>query len=113
MEKKLSEDRIQQEMVIWFRNHFLKEKYVIFAVPNHGKAFFEQLRKKYTGLLAGVSDLIVLLPNYPLFIEVKTPKGIQSENQKKFQKDVENLGFEYFIVRTLDEFKELILSKLK
>ncbi len=60
--------------------------------------------------MAGVSDLIVLKPNgETIFVEIKTDVGIQSLVQIKFQNKVEELGFKYFVVRSLDDFKELIL----
>ena len=63
------------------------------------------MRKIATGLKSGAADLIVLFPNSVVFCEVKTPTGIQSEAQKDFQGQVEKLGFEYILVRSLDEFK--------
>ena len=45
-----------------------------------------------------------------VFIEVKTPTGRQSKQQRAFQKRVEELGFEYKIVRSLDDAKNLILE---
>ena len=58
-----------------------------------------------TGLKRGASDLIVLFPNRVVFCEVKTPTGVQSEAQKDFQEQVENLGFEYILVRSLLDFQ--------
>jgi len=50
----------------------------------------------------------VLLPNKILFIEVKTDIGTQSKEQKNFQERVEKLGFEYHLVRSLEDFKCVI-----
>jgi hypothetical protein len=64
---------------------------------------------KATGLLKGASDLIVILPNGKLmFVELKQPKGIQSIDQKDFENRVKILGFEYHIIKSLDEFIILI-----
>lgn len=63
---------------------------------------------KATGLLSGVSDLIVLLPETCFFIELKNEIGLQSEQQKDFEKTVTKLGFTYTLVRSLDEFKNII-----
>lgn len=60
---------------------------------------------------SGVSDMIVLLPNQVLFVEFKDLKGKQSENQKEFQQIVTNLGFEYHLVRSLEEFQNIIKNK--
>lgn len=42
------------------------------------------------------------------FIEVKTPAGRQSEQQKRFQKAVEKLGFEYVIMRSVEDARRFI-----
>jgi len=82
---------------------------LIFSVPNDGKNATEQMRKVANGMMSGVSDLIVIRENEVLFFECKTDVGKQSEKQKEFQYCVENLGFKYFIVRSLSEFKNKIL----
>ena len=101
---KITEAAIQQSMVVHFRNNYQRlDKGVIFSVPNERAGGYMA-----TGLLSGVSDIIVILKGKVLFIEVKNAKGKQSPNQIKFQKQVENLGFSYYLVRTLEEFKIII-----
>jgi len=63
-----------------------------------------------TGLLSGVSDLIVILKGKVLFVEVKNEIGKQSPKQKLFEQQVTNLGFQYFLVRDVKKFKEIIES---
>jgi hypothetical protein len=103
-----SEDKIQAEIFRWYHNTFCTIKsnpqHVIFSVPNGGmRNKIEAMKFKATGLLAGVSDLIILQPNRTIFLEVKTSTGTQSAVQKEFQKKVEALGFEYLLVRSLEE----------
>jgi hypothetical protein len=104
--KKL-ENKIQQEIVIWFKNnHCLKThspRCCIFSVPNE-----MQMRFKMTGLLSGASDLVVLLPERCIFVEVKTEIGRQSEKQKEFEQIVTDLGFEYILVRNLEQFQAYV-----
>jgi hypothetical protein len=64
---------------------------------------------KATGVVAGVSDLIIIKPNEVIFVEVKTEIGKQSDKQKEFQQIVETLGFKYLLVRSLEDFKSQIL----
>ena len=64
-------------------------------------------------MLAGFSDLIVVAFNSILFVEVKTEKGKQSALQKKFQSDVERLGFQYSVCRSLQDFQLTIERWLK
>lgn len=81
---------------------------MVFSVPNGGSRNLREAAKlKRTGVLAGVSDLIVLLPNKAIFLELKTPKGKQQKSQKDFQRDVEALGFDYHIARSVEEVKKL------
>lgn len=113
----LTEDKIQQDIVIWFNNNYcLKHntpRCSIFSVPNGGtRNKLEAIKLKSTGMKAGVSDLIVLMPNVVLFVEVKTESGIQSDKQKEFEIVVSSLGFKYCLVRSLDEFKNIIKSYL-
>lgn len=111
-----SESRIQQEIVRWFRNNYClkhhQPRHAIFSVPNEGKNPKEQLKKKATGLMAGVSDLIVLLPGVVLFVECKDEKGRQSQKQIDFEKTVSLLGFDYILVRSLEEFQKKIKKYL-
>lgn len=70
-------------------------------------------RLKATGLLVGVSDTVVMIPNKVLFIEFKTPTGRQSDSQVDFQKTTENLGHQYHIIRSLEQFKKLICLEMQ
>lgn len=102
------EDLLQQKIIIWFKNNYqMHKKGLIFAVPNGStRHIAEALKLKETGLMPGVSDLIVLLPDQKtFFIELKTDIGKQSEAQKDFQYKVELLGFQYKIIRSLNEFE--------
>jgi len=106
---KHEEDNLQQSIVTYFR--FAFPKYLIFAVPNGGnRNAREGARLKKQGVLAGVSDLVIVLPNKTIFVELKVGKGKQQATQKSFQANVEMLGYEYYLIYSLDEFIEL--SKL-
>lgn len=111
-----SENKIQSEIVMWFHNNYCLDihdpQHVIFSVPNEGQNAKEQMYKKALGLLSGVSDLIVLLNGKILFIECKDQHGKQRDSQINFQKRIEKLGFEYHIVRSLEDFKKIISQKL-
>lgn len=98
-----TEAKIQQEIVLWFRKEY--PSCCIFSVPNERSNTKEQMRMISTGLLAGVSDLIVVIPNKVLFVEIKDAKGRLSTRQKIFKKIVTDLGLQYYLVRSLEEFK--------
>lgn len=64
-------------------------------------------------MIKSKSIIIIIARENVLFIEVKTNDGIQSDLQAKFQSDVERLGFQYSICRSLDEFILTIEKWLK
>jgi len=105
----MTEDQLQQRIVIDFRNRNLKNDNLIFSVPNGGsRNQIEAMKLKKTGTLAGVSDLIIMVQNRLIFLELKTESGIQSEVQKQFQKKVEALGFEYLLIRNLKQYEDFM-----
>lgn len=108
------EDVLQQKCVIWFRNNYQIKGYgLIFSVPNGGTRNIVEAKKlKETGTMAGVSDLIVVIPDQVLFIELKIEKGIQSKNQELFETKIKNLNHKYLICRSLEEFQKNITSNI-
>ena len=80
----------------------------MFSVPNEGKDMHEQLKKKATGLMKGVSDTIIVLPGKVIFCEFKDSKGKLRPDQIKFNEKVTSLGHIYAVVRSMEEFIELI-----
>ena len=63
------------------------------------------------GSYRGLSDLQALKDGRSVFIEVKTPRGRQSEHQKKFQRLVENAGLEYVLARGIEDVEHLAGEK--
>lgn len=81
--------------------HFLRRAgHFVFAVPNGGsRNIIEAANLKAQGVMAGVSDLILLLPKKVYFIELKNPngKGRQSPAQREFEDNVRAYGNEYLL----------------
>ena len=108
-----SENYLQQQIYLWFNNNYCltnnPNRGLIFSIPNGGtRNIREAMTFKATGLLKGASDLVVIFPNGKLcFIELKTDKGIQSVEQKDFEQRITKAGYEYHLIRSLDQFKEL------
>jgi len=55
------------------------------------------------GSFRGAPDIIACKNGQTLFIEVKTPRGKQSEYQKEFQRNIEAQKCKYLLVRDLDD----------
>lgn len=107
-----NEDLIQQKIVIWYKNEYQRfGKGLIFSIPNGGtRNVIEAKKLKATGMMAGVSDLIILHNSKTLFVELKTETGKQSDKQIEFEKRVTDLGYKYKLIRNLKEFQSWITS---
>lgn len=110
------ESHIQRNCVSWFRLAYRDLSRCIFAIPNGMRTSATQGRiLKAEGMLAGVSDLILMVPckgYHALCVELKTEKGRQSDSQKAFQKAVEAQGYKYIIVRSFDDFRKQVTEYL-
>ncbi len=110
------EHHIQVACVNWFRYQFPQYRTNLFAIPNGGHRHRVVASKlKAEGMTAGVSDLILMVARHDhhgLCIEMKTPKGRQSESQKAWEEVVTDAGYLYCIARSLDEFQSIINTYL-
>lgn len=119
------EHRLQVACVRWFRLQYPEYANLLFAVPNGGRRdAITGARLKDEGVLAGVSDLILLKDSIVrsgeeiccwngLCIEMKTPTGRQTASQKEWGKAVTLQGYCYKVVRSIDEFISLIRNYLE
>ena len=111
------EHRLQVACVNWYRLQHRKYADSLIAVPNGGKRDKTTAKKmKAEGQLAGVADLILLVPNtnyHALLIELKTPKGRQSQSQRAWQMTAERHGYKYVVCRSLDDFITTIKDYLR
>jgi hypothetical protein len=69
-------------------------------------------RLKRMGLRAGAADLLFVRAGVPpLFLELKTSRGTQSESQRAFEAHATMAGAQYEIVRSLDEALALLWER--
>lgn len=107
--KKESEALIQQQIFIYMNNKY--RHLICHSVPNGSSTGDPRIISQMTqlGMVKGISDLIIWLPKgKAIMVEVKNSTGSQSDDQKKIQKKLENLGGIYILVRSLDDFKQKI-----
>ena len=125
------ESKIQQEIFIYWHN--THPETIIHSVPNgvgvsmpkdkkgnwlipvvYHKFIYKMIAffiesLKNTGLVPGISDLIIHLPGgRAVMVEVKNEKNIQSPAQKKIEAKIKAMGGNYILVRSLEDFKEQI-----
>lgn len=111
------ESKLQQACVRYFRLAYPEYSYMLFAVPNGGSRNAVEARiLKAEGVVAGVADLILLVPRSgygSLCIEMKIGKNTQTDNQKLWQQETEKVGNRYVVVRKFEEFKLAVECYLK
>lgn len=104
------EHDLQSACVRYFRLAHPRLSLCLIAVPNGGRRdAVTGAKLKAEGVVAGVSDLLLLVPQgkyHGLCIEMKTPKGRQSEAQRRWQQAVEEMGYKYALVRSAVQFMQ-------
>lgn len=116
-QRKQEEAKLQAKCFRWCWNEHPETRRLLFHVENErsGSNMVDGARRVAMGLVAGVSDLILLMPRgewHGLCIEMKTQEGRQRDEQKLWQSIVEKQGYRYEIVRTEGGFKDLITEYL-
>ncbi|MES5135886.1 VRR-NUC domain-containing protein [Prevotella amnii] len=112
------EHRIQCSCVRWFNLKHRKLKGRLFAVPNGGKRdALTGAKLKAEGVVAGVADLILLVPNRfygALLVEMKTLTGRQSKSQKDWEQIITSeRDYKYVVCHSLDDFIREVDDYLK
>lgn len=106
------EDTLQKNCVAWFSLQWREYAGLLHHSPNGGKRNATETAKfKAMGVRAGFPDLGLYVARHGfhgLFIELKTAKGRQTENQVFFQAMLEEQGYRYEVVRSLEEFRKLV-----
>ena len=104
-----SENYMQAQIVQWYWNNYClashEPRSIILHIPHEN-----QHRLSNLGVYAGCADLFISHKGLPLWVEVKTPTGKQSPNQIKFQSHAVQCGMKYILIRSLEDFKELIIN---
>lgn len=107
---KRPEDHIQAQIVKWWQETYPARRADLFHVPNEAKRTPQEAgRMAALGLMPGVPDLLVHVGfNHFVPIEVKAPNGRLSEAQKNLTKFWGDRGTVIHVVRSVQEFQEII-----
>ena len=84
------------DLELWVPKHGVG-KALLYHCMAHGEKYTGQMPTDGTKALANV-----------VYVEVKKPKGKQSENQIKFQKRCDVVGFDYHVVYSVEDVERLI-----
>lgn len=114
----------QVAVVKWFKLQYPTMANNLFSIPNGSHLAGNTLQRckqmqslKGEGLLSGVADLFLMLPNdkhHGLFIEMKRKKGGSlSKPQREFIKNAINHGYQAKVCHGADEAINTIIEYLK
>ena len=110
---------IQKAFFQWL-SYYPAIRRVTFAIPNGGKRTpAEGAHQRALGLTAGIPDIFMAIPSdgfNGMFIELKRPSGILTENQAQ---TIEWLGSEgykcvicYSVTEAIDQVKDYLKDKM-
>lgn len=109
------EDALTNEVAVGLRSLSLegKLKAVWFHVPNEtfikGAHGILDVKKKHAlGLINGAPDFVIAGEGKAVFIELKTPTGRQSDNQKVFEKWCAAKSVPYNICRSWGDVRSVL-----
>jgi hypothetical protein len=75
----------------------------IFHYRNNSGAFVDSQKHFYRFGAVGSPDIVCVVNGQYVGIEVKAPKGRQSDHQKEFQKQLETAGGRYILAYSLED----------
>lgn len=106
MEQK--ETRLHQDMYIKVHNErpFLRGLFCYNNNNSYNRR--EGAKNRSLGIQPGRSDFVLYWNSVAYMIEVKTPEGSQSEKQIEWENLIKQQGFDYIIVRSVDELLKII-----
>lgn len=110
------ESKIQQACVTWFRYQYPHLAFLLFHPKNegHGDRIAGAIAKA-EGVVPGVPDLILAIPSVyhcMLCLEMKTPRGRQSDSQRRYQAYAETATAEYHVIRDVNTFQDVVMQYL-
>lgn len=110
---KTEEAKLQSACVLWLWNTYPKTRKHFILIDNNATSMIGTIQKRSMGLIVGAPDTFFFWDKKLYFIEFKTIKGSQSNAQIEFE--LESIGHcnGYFIIRSIQQFQELIKSILK
>lgn len=114
---KISEHQEQVMLITWFRLQYPKFKLHLWAIPNGGsRHIVTAVNLKAEGVLAGVSDLFLMIPKgewHGMFIEMKAKTGSVSDKQKEFMAAANAMNYKTAVCYGFDDAKEAITKYLQ
>ena len=110
-----SEAKIQHACIMWFDSEYPQYRGLLYHnYLNPPNAMTGRILKGL-GLRKGVPDLTFALPingKHGLYIEMKNEKGTLQKEQIKYKKLLTDVGYNWELCRSLEQFKTIIKNYL-
>lgn len=114
-----SENKTQHTFIMWFGQKYPEHRGLLFEVNNNVYSLHHASKRRSMGMVAGVADLILVLPNSGKIagIELKAPGSTHNKDHIRQQvewgkKVVDNGGF-YYITSNIDSLCGVVERLLK
>ncbi len=111
-EKMPEEYKLQKTCVDWFNFSFNSKDYIIYHIKNQEKNGLVRCVNKMIGVVSGMPDLHVILPNKDFYIELKTSKGKTSAEQLLIHNKLKTLNKDVYTCNSLDSFIDIVKKNL-
>lgn len=107
------EGRVQAECVKIAWNEYPQTRGLYYAIPNENSRVDSNSAtgaiRRSMGVVAGCADTYLAMARggyFGLYIEFKSEVGRQREEQKVFQQRVEQQGYKYVVVHSVEEWRK-------
>lgn len=104
----VGESKIQGDCYKWFHNTYPNLRGLLCYNLNNSKNKIDGNLNKAMGLQKGRSDMVFYYHGTAYMLEFKTPYGNQSPEQLNWMEKVEREGFQYHLIRSLEQFQTII-----
>ena len=115
-QEKISEERMQIDLVNWFKRNYFGLAAKLHHSPNGGKRDIRTAQKmRLMGVQPGFVDLVLYHPSHGyngLAMELKTPTGRLSSEQESWLLWLADCGFQCRIIKSLEEGQNIIKGYL-
>lgn len=109
----MTEDRIQQECSMWFKNTYKEYRNLFFMINNAGtKTKQRAVLDVAMGITKGIPDTFLSMPKHGyngLYVEFKTPEGKLSQVQKEVIALLETQNYLVLVINNVECFKASIM----
>ena len=104
------ESKIQSMIIDYLK--ILENQGRLFFHRSNNNPVYDPVGKKFRSLAKGQKkgfpDIVVLADKRFIGLEVKSEKGYQTKEQKEIEKSFLKQGCEYYVVRSLDDVKNVL-----